>query len=87
MEDHGSGQFGDGEGGGNASEGDVNTSDAYLWVDRETHRPLRFAYLVSLNFEGEGENEASGEMEILGDTRYTGYGEEVGTEVPKGISG
>ena len=85
MEDHGSGQFDDGEDGGNASEGDIETSEAYLWVEKETYSPLRFAYIVSLSFEGDGENEASGEMEILGDTRYTGYGDDVEIEVPEAV--
>jgi hypothetical protein len=85
METHGPSGFGDDEG-GDASDSAVNVSQTYLWVDSETHRPLRFAYLVDLDFEGEGEDEAGGSMEILGDTRYT-YGDGVEIEVPGEVDG
>jgi hypothetical protein len=83
IEDNGPARFGDGEQGGDPSEGSVNTSEAYLWVDRETSRPLRFAYLLNLRFEGDGEDEVSGSMEIFGDTRYTGYGEGIEVGIPE----
>ncbi|MFP4189055.1 MAG: hypothetical protein ACLFR5_06580 [Halobacteriales archaeon] len=83
METHGADRIGDDSGGGNVSETDVNESEAYLWVDRETDRPVRFAYLVSLGFEGDEEDEAGGEMEFFSDTRYT-Y-EDIEVEVPDEI--
>jgi hypothetical protein len=84
METHGAGRIGNG-GGGNVSETDVNESEVYLWVDRDTDRPVRFAYLVSLGFEGDGEDEAGGEMEFFSDTRYV-Y-EDVDIEIPEGATG
>jgi len=84
METHGTGRLGGDNGGEETSEEAVNASETYLWVNQETYRPLRFAYIVSLSFEGEGEDEASGSMEILGDTRYT-YGDGVEIEVPEAV--
>jgi hypothetical protein len=86
METHGTGRIGEDDEGEEISEDAVNVSEAYLWVDRETHRPLRFAYLVNLDIEGDGENETSGSMEIFGDTRYT-YGDGVEIEVPDEVIG
>jgi hypothetical protein len=86
METHGTGRVDESDEGEEVSKNSVNVSEAYLWVDRETHRPLRFAYLVNLDIEGDGENEASGSMEIFGDTRYT-YGDGVEIEVPDEVIG
>jgi hypothetical protein len=84
VEAHGTGRVGESDEGEDVSENSVNVSEAYLWVDRETRRPLRFAYLVNLDIEGDGENEASGSMEIFGDTRYT-YDDDVEIEVPEEV--
>lgn len=84
MDTHGPRDLGEDDG-GNASEGDVNVSETYIWVDRETDRPVRFAYLVNLGFGGDGEDEAGGSMEFMTDTRYA-Y-EEVDVEAPEGIDG
>lgn len=81
LETHGNNLGNDGEGGGNSSEGDVETSKAYLWVDRESNRPVRFAYRVWTEFSGKGED-VSGSMEFLTDTRYTEYGDDVSIEIP-----
>jgi len=70
--------------GGDGSGGDVGSVEAYLWVDSESHRPLRFAYDVRLSFEGE-DDDLRGSMEFLVDTRYTGYGDEVEVEEPDGV--
>lgn len=71
---------------GDPAEGEGNVSEAYLWVDRETDRPLRFAYRVRLGFEGDEEDDTVGsEMELLVDTRYT-YDDEISIEEPDEIS-
>lgn len=85
METHGPENFGEDDNGGNASEGDVNTSETYLWIDRDTDRPLRFAYIVNFEFTGDGGDEAGGSMEFMGDRRYV-Y-EDVEVRTPDGIDG
>lgn len=86
TETHGPRGFGENEEGGEAPEDAVNATEAYLWVDRETHRPLRFAYIVNLDIEADEDSDLSGSMEFMTDTRYR-YGEEVEIEIPEEIDG
>ena len=85
METYGPENFGEDDEGGNASEGNVNESETYLWVDRGTDRPVRFAYVMNLDFASDGENEAGGSVEFMGDRRYSYQGVEIQT--PEGVDG
>lgn len=91
IETHGAGNLdggGEGAGGGEGvSEKNINASESYLWVDRETHRPLRFAYIVNLDIEADEDSDLSGSTEFMTDTRYTDYGDEVEIEIPEGVDG
>lgn len=86
TETHGPSGFGENEEGGEAPEDAVDASEAYLWVDRETHRPLRFAYIANLDIEADEDSDFSGSMEFMTDTRYR-YGEGVEIEVPDEVGG
>jgi hypothetical protein len=82
TETHGPSDFGESDEGGEAPEDAVDSSEAYLWVDRKTHRPLRFAYIASLDIEADEDSDLSGSMEFMTDTRYR-YGEEAKIEIPE----
>jgi hypothetical protein len=89
METHGAENLEGDESGtsGEISEENINVSESYLWVDRETDRPLRFAYIVNLDIESDEDSDLSGSVEFVTDTKYTDYGEEVEIEFPEGING
>lgn len=86
IETHGPSGFGENDEGGEAPEDAVDASEAYLWVDRETHRPLRFTYIANLDIEADEDSDFSGSMEFMTDTRYR-YGEEVEILIPEEIDG
>ena len=87
TETHGPSGFGESDEGGETPEDAVDASEAYLWVDRETHRPLRFAYIANLDIEADEDSDFSGSMEFMTDTRYTDYGDELEIEMPEEIDG
>jgi hypothetical protein len=89
METHGAENLEGDESGtsGEISEENINVSESYLWVDRETDRPLRFAYIVNLDIESDEDSDLSGSVEFVTDTKYTDYGDEVEIEFPEGING
>ena len=82
TETHGPSDFGESDEGGEAPEDAVDSSEAYLWVDRKTHRPLRFAYIASLDIEADEDSDLSGSMEFMADTRYR-YVDEAKIEIPE----
>jgi hypothetical protein len=89
METHGAENLEGDESGtsGEMSEENINVSESYLWVDRETDRPLRFAYIVNLDIESDEDSDLSGSVEFVTDTKYTDYGDEVEIEFPEGVNG
>jgi hypothetical protein len=89
METHGAENLEGDESGtsGEISEENINVSESYLWVDRETDRPLRFAYIVNLDIESDEDSDLSGSVEFVTDTKYTDCGDEVEIEFPEGVNG
>lgn len=87
TETQGPSGFAENDGGGEPPEDAVDASEAYLLVDRETHRPLRFAYIANLDIEADEDSDFSGSMEFMTNTTYTDYGDELEMETPEEVDG
>ena len=66
-------------------EDNVERSQAYLWIDQETLKPVKFSYFISVKVESDGEGlfSADGSMQIKSQNTYTGYGQVQEIEVPE----
>lgn len=66
-------------------EDNVERYQAYLWVDQETLKPVKFSYFISVGVEGneEGLFNADGSMQIKSQNTYTGYGQSQEIKVPE----
>jgi len=67
------------------SEDDVLESDTYLWISQENYMPVRLAYHVYSEVEDDENGLISfdGVIDMYSDTRFYGYGEETGIDIPE----
>lgn len=81
----------DGEGGDLDGSEDVHVRETYVWLDRDSHLPLRWAYYMEMEFEGDDEDsdalfgEMGGTAAFYLTVQYSGYDDEVDVDAPDGL--